>query len=81
MATDGAWVPVTALRDGVRGLWTVLVAVPSDAGSVVAEEAVEILYADETRALVRGTFADGARLIESGAHRVTPGQAVQIIGG
>ncbi len=81
VATDGAWVPVTALRDGVRGLWTVLVAVPSDAGSVVAEEAVEILYADETRALVRGTFADGARLIESGAHRVTPGQAVQIIGG
>ncbi len=83
IATEGAWVPVPSLQEGVRGLWTVLTAVPDSDGpeATVAEEAVEILYADEARALVRGTFPDGALLIEAGPHRVTIGQRVSLTEG
>ena len=69
----GAWVPLAALREGVRGLWTVLSV--NDEGRVVTE-AVELLHADETRAFVRGTFPPGTAIVRSGQHRVTPGQIV-----
>ncbi len=80
---QGAWVPVTALRDGTRGLWTVLSVQPGeDEGQgVVAAEAVEVLYADQERAFVRGTFARDAVIIEAGPHRVTAGQTVILDGG
>ncbi|MEM1266249.1 MAG: efflux RND transporter periplasmic adaptor subunit [Pseudomonadota bacterium] len=76
VAAAGAWVPTAALRPGLKGLWTVLVAVDGPDGAVVAQEAVELLYTDEARALVRGTFVDGAQLINGGTHRVTPGQRI-----
>ena len=76
----GAWVPVTALRDGTRGLWTVLRVQPQgDNGeAVVVAEAVEVLFADEERAFVRGTFRSGAEIVEAGPHRVTSGQTVTV---
>ena len=40
---------------------------------------VELLHAEATRAFVRGTFPPEAQLIDTGAHRVVPGQAVEII--
>ena len=74
----GAWVPVTALYEGVRGLWTVKTVVPGESGETTAGfEAIEILYADEDRAFVRGSFADGTEIIQTGPHRVTPGQRVR----
>lgn len=68
----GAWLPLSALTEGTRGLWTVYYV---ENGQVV-REAVEVLYADETRAYVRGALPDGARLIASGTHRVSAGQSV-----
>lgn len=71
----GAWVPLDALREGARGTWTVLTLPSASDGAVpVAVEAVEVLHADGARAFVRGTFAQGADLIETGPHRVVPGQ-------
>ena len=68
------------MREGARGLWTVLTVGPAEPNgdTVVETEAVEVLYADQKRAFVRGTFRAGAQLIESGPHRVTPGQKVQV---
>ncbi|MCP4383238.1 MAG: efflux RND transporter periplasmic adaptor subunit [Hyphomicrobiales bacterium] len=76
----GAWIPVTALREGKRGLWTVLTVLPGDQPDegIVAFEAVEVLYSDQDRAFVRGTFRDGASIVAAGLHRVTPGQRVRI---
>ncbi|MEM6942059.1 MAG: efflux RND transporter periplasmic adaptor subunit [Pseudomonadota bacterium] len=76
VAQPGTWVPIDALQEGTRGFWTVLV-VDED---VVRNASVELLYAEETRAFVRGTFEPGAQLIDRGAHRVVPGQTVEIIG-
>ncbi|MEO0752775.1 MAG: efflux RND transporter periplasmic adaptor subunit [Pseudomonadota bacterium] len=70
----GAWVPLTALREGVNGSWTVMTVGEDNRATV---EAVEVLHSDEARAFVRGSFRDGALLIAAGPHRVVPGQAVE----
>ena len=82
--TEGAWVPVSALKEGPRGLWTVLTvaedvnqAAPSPA-YVVVREAVEVLHAEEGRAFVRGTLTSDSRIVRDGVHRVVVGQAVDL---
>ena len=74
---NGAWVPLDALREGSGSMWTILVV----EDGVVRNAAVEILHSEATRVYVQGTFEEGASLIDTGAHRVVPGQAVQIVGG
>jgi len=74
----GAWVPVSALRQGPRGAWTLLVVSETEAGHVVAVEAAEILHLDGERAYVRGSFEDGARYLPAGTHRVVPGETVML---
>lgn len=73
VAERGTWLPLSALSEGPRGLWTVLYV---DQGQVV-REAVEVLYANETAAFLRGAIPDGAQVITSGTHRVAPGQTVR----
>ncbi|MFQ6550186.1 efflux RND transporter periplasmic adaptor subunit [Aestuariibius sp. 2305UL40-4] len=77
VAQPGAWVAMDALQEGTGSVWTVLIV---DDHGVVRNAAVEILHAESERAFVRGSFEDGARLIRSGAHRVTPGQSVRLTG-
>ncbi|MEO0497112.1 MAG: efflux RND transporter periplasmic adaptor subunit [Pseudomonadota bacterium] len=77
IAEAGTWLPLTAIEDGVRGLWTIKTirnAQPAEVGV----EAVEIIYADSSQAFVRGTFEDGTRYIDEGAHRVVAGQTVRV---
>jgi len=73
----GYWVPIAALVEGRRGLWSVLVAaaMPGE-GARVVRETVEVLHVADERAFVRGTLAPGAALVAGGAHRVAPGQRV-----
>ena len=75
---QGTWVPTRALRGGADGLWTVLVV---DEAQQVRPAAVEVLHAEAGRSFVRGSFAPGTLLIDTGAHRVTPGQTVRVLGG
>jgi RND family efflux transporter MFP subunit len=77
VADRGAWVPLTALQEGERGLWAIyLVAPDGQGGHVARREAVEALHVEEGRAFVRGAFADGALLVTEGVNRVTQGQRV-----
>ncbi|MDJ0626999.1 MAG: efflux RND transporter periplasmic adaptor subunit [Rhodobacter sp.] len=78
VADAGAWVPLLSLREGARGSWTVLTVDPADPQLRVAPEAVELLYADATRAFVRGGFPDGAMLVTNGPHRIAPGQSIRL---
>lgn len=71
----GLWVPLTALREGVRGQWTLLV---RDAEGVVRAASVEILHTETDRVFVRGAFPEGTQLIDDGPQRVTPGQRVVV---
>lgn len=73
----GAWVPLSALTEGTRGLWNLMrIDREGTDGAVVVREAVEILYADEDRAYVRGGLTDGMEIVTDGVHRIASGQRV-----
>lgn len=78
-AERGAWVDLSALRQGPRGTWTLLTVAPGEDGTgEIAVEAAEILHLDGAHAFIRGSFADGALVLPSGTHRVVPGEAVRL---
>jgi len=69
----GFWLPVAALREGGKGLWTVLTVAERPGGPVAGVESVEILHVEGERAFVRGTLAPGDRVVVAGAHKLAPG--------
>ncbi len=76
--TAGFWLPATALVQGEQGLWSVYVAVATDASpeAKVARQPVEIVHTEGDRVLVQGLVQSGDRVIAAGTHRVVPGQVV-----
>lgn len=85
----GFWLPLTALREGEKGLWSVYTVVPPGTGqqttesdktnvrySLVGQEAVEVLYSSADRVFVRGTVGQGASIVAEGTHRLAPGMQV-----
>ena len=76
VAVEGGWLPLSALIEGERGLWNVYRLAPQDNVTVTAREVVEVLEVQGNRVFVRGTLADGERVVTDGLHRVTAGTAV-----
>jgi RND family efflux transporter MFP subunit len=81
----GFWLPLEALVESHRGLWSVYALRASDearangrSGAVVEVRTVEVLYSDGRRAYVRGALADRERVIASHLARVVPGQRVLV---
>jgi len=72
----GAWLPLTALVEDRRGLWSVYRVRPNGEAHAVDRRSVEILHSREGRAFVRGMFDDGEEIIKDGTNRVVPGQRV-----
>lgn len=78
VAGRGGWVPLSALIEGQKGLWTVYI-VDTDSGtSITARESVEVIHATQTQAFVRGAIDSGTLVIVDGPHRLAPGQAVSL---
>ncbi|NQY04517.1 MAG: efflux RND transporter periplasmic adaptor subunit, partial [Halieaceae bacterium] len=69
----GGWLPMTALIEGERGLWTVMRLDETGDSPTAIREAVEVLHVHGDQAYVRGTLVDGHAIIATGIHRVTPG--------
>ena len=78
VADSGFWVPITALTEGLRGMWTVYSVERDGDTGVVRREAVEVLHAETDRAFVRGTLEASDEVISNGLHRVVPGQRVNL---
>lgn len=79
----GFWVPLEALQEGQRGLWSVLVAAQvtgsEDASLALLERhPVELLHAEMGRAFVRGSIEGGDKLVVSGLNRLISKQQVRI---
>ena len=70
---QGAWVPISALASGVRGLWTLYVV---DNNQTIQTRLVSITYADENKAFVSGAVNQGDLVVVSGIHRLVPQQKV-----
>lgn len=75
---DGAWVPLAALSEGVRGLWTVFVVDEIDGDMVVRREAVELLHSADGSAFVTGMLPSSTQVVATGTHRLADGQAVRV---
>ena len=73
---QGLWVPVTALAEGQRGLWSVYLVRAEGELQRARKSAVEIVHSEGDRAYVRGAIRDGDHVIVDGLQRITPGQAV-----
>ncbi len=74
--STGAWLPLAALLEGERGVWSVF-RIEQEAGVARAvREAVEVVAVRGDRAYVRGTVSDGQRVVASGTHRIPPGSTV-----
>ena len=81
LAQTGYAIPLPALQDGVRGLWTVLVLEPEDDGfATTRAAAVEVLQIEGDTAYVRGTLQGEALIVPHGTHRLVPGDRVQLAG-
>jgi hypothetical protein len=79
LTQSGYAVPLSALQDGVRGLWTVLVLEPETDGFASARAAaVEVLQIEGDTAYVRGTLTGDALIVPHGTHRLVPGDRVQL---
>ena len=77
---DGGWLPLDALSEGSRGLWSVLVINAEVKGHIARRESVEVLYSRDNRVFVRGTLPDSALVISGGLQRLSPGTIVDPLG-
>ncbi|GBL03721.1 efflux transporter, RND family, MFP subunit [Glaciecola sp. KUL10] len=76
VAKKGAWVPVSSLANGVRGLWTLYVAEKVEGGHIVKSRTVAVEYLEEQRAYVTGAIKDGDKIVVNGLQRLTPNQII-----
>jgi RND family efflux transporter MFP subunit len=76
VAVPGGWLPVSALLESARGLWSVLRLEETASGFIAVREAVEVLAVHGSEAYVRGTLVDRQRYVADGVHRVAPGTPV-----
>ncbi len=68
--------PISALIEAERGLWSVYVV---NAENITERRLVEVLHSESNEAHVRGTVKPGERLVSSGVNRIVPGQLVRIV--
>ena len=78
----GFWLPLTALAESHRGLWSAFALRPADEdpdAHVVERRELQLVHAEAERVFVRGTLRDGERVVATGLHRVVPGQKVHLL--
>ena len=73
----GAWLPVNALSNGLRGLWRVFV-LSSESNATIEARVVEVVYTDGNKAFVRGALKNGDVYVNEGTHKLAPGQMVAV---
>ncbi len=73
---SGFWAPLSALREGVRGSWSVMALIATAEGDRTLPAAVEVIHSDGSHVFLRGTLPPGARIVAEAPDRVAPGQLV-----
>jgi RND family efflux transporter MFP subunit len=72
----GYWAPLTALREGARGSWSVMALEETAEGERAVAAAVEVIHAEGSRVYLRGLLPAGARIVAEAPDRVASGQHV-----
>lgn len=76
--SPGFWVPISAISESQRGLWSVLAIDGPDENATIEPRLVEIIHHGQDAVFVRGTLRDGEHIISTGVGRVVPGQTVRV---
>ncbi|MBY4677297.1 efflux RND transporter periplasmic adaptor subunit [Marinobacterium arenosum] len=76
----GYWVPLTALTDGLRGLWNIYTLQPTEDDRLFQLQSrnVQVLHATAEQAYVSGALEPGERILTAGLQRLVPGQTVSL---
>lgn len=84
--TAGLWLPIGALAESSRGLWSVFVARPSDGPDVpdaathrLERRIVQLVHQESDRAFVQGAVLDGDLVVADGLQRISAGQFVRVV--
>ncbi|WP_076540428.1 efflux RND transporter periplasmic adaptor subunit [Shewanella sp. UCD-KL21] len=73
----GYWVPISALTDGMRGLWNVLVVTKTADGQAQIERRdVDIIYTNQQQAFINGAIDKNDVIVTQGLHKLVVGQIV-----
>ncbi len=72
----GGWLPLSALLEGQRGIWNVLLLQREGERYQTRRGVVEVLAIQGDRAYVRGTLRDGQQVVGDGLHRIAAGAVV-----
>ncbi|WP_413487586.1 efflux RND transporter periplasmic adaptor subunit [Shewanella baltica] len=75
----GYWVPISALTDGIRGLWNLYVIANDEQQSIIVRRDVEILYTTQDMAYIQGAIQPNEIYVSQGLHKLVVGQAVSPI--
>lgn len=77
LSETGFWLPVSAMTEADRGLWSVYAVIKNDDGAQIIEKRlVDLVHAEANRAFVRGALEDGDVYVSEGLHRLTAGMKV-----
>ena len=80
IATEGYWLPVTALVKSDRGLWSCYAVVETDKDDSnayqIERRLVEVIETNGEQVLVKGTLNEGDAIVTDGTQRLVPGQLV-----
>jgi RND family efflux transporter MFP subunit len=79
VAEPGFWAPLSALREGARGSWTVMALEERPEGDAIVPAAVEVIHASGSEVFLRGALPPGNRIVGEAANRVAPGQIVLVL--
>ncbi|MFT5058271.1 MAG: multidrug efflux pump subunit AcrA (membrane-fusion protein) [Planctomycetota bacterium] len=79
LGQTGWRIPLSALTEGVRGMWTGFVVVEKDGAFHVQPVDLQVLHTLPDAAVVRGALKKGDHLLMQGVDRIVAGQRVQIV--
>jgi RND family efflux transporter MFP subunit len=81
----GSWLPLSALVEGDRGLWSVYVTEPLaerandlTATHRIVRHTVDIVYQNADRVFIKDSLSPEQRVVVRGVQRIVPGQAVRL---
>ena len=91
IVTDGFWVPLSALTDGIRGQWNILTAIKVNQSTptsqaqqsvneaeqyILKKETIKVLFSNTEQAYITGLPEQNLILVASGVHRFVAKQRV-----
>jgi RND family efflux transporter MFP subunit len=81
----GSWLPLSAMAEGDRGLWSIYVAEPLakpdqvlEATHRIVRYTVDVVYQSGEHVFVKDALNRDQRVLVSGVQRIVPGQAVRL---